>query len=61
MNINAILTLIIIIIAIVGPVFAWVVRVERKLAEICKDVKFLRGHILKWNLREPRDTDEITT
>ena len=39
---------------VAGPVFVWVIRVEVRLTSICKDVKFLKEIILKWNLREPR-------
>lgn len=41
------------VIAICSPLFIWVIRVEIRLAELCKDVKFLKEHIVAWNVRRP--------
>lgn len=39
-------------IIVLSPIFIWVIRVEVRLTSICKDVKFLKEMILKWNQRK---------
>lgn len=38
-------------IIVLSPIFFWVIRVEVHLTGICKDIKFLKEMILKWNQR----------
>lgn len=49
------IALVALIVAVLGSILTWVVRVERKLASISTNIAFLKEHILKWNRREPAE------
>ena len=48
-----VVSIVIALFTILAPLIIWIIRVEKKLTELCGDIKFLKSHILKWNMREP--------